>query len=162
MKKWILLAVLTGFCIGCADAQPTATAPGTESGEGIWLTDFAAASAKAKAENKHMLVDFSGSDWCGWCIKLDREVFSQPAFVQFAQERLVLVLLDFPRAKPQSEAVKAQNKKLMAQYQVQGFPTVLIIDPNGKRVETTGYRPGGAKAYVSYLKGILERSAAAH
>ena len=159
MKKWILLAVLTGFCIGCADAQPTATAPGTESGEGIWLTDFAAASAKAKDENKHMLVDFSGSDWCGWCIKLDKEVFSQKAFRDFADANLVLVLLDFPRAKPQPDAIKTQNNKLMEKYGVQGFPTVLIFNAGGKLIETTGYRPGGAESYVAYLKGILERSA---
>ena len=64
-----------------------------------WLTDFEAAKAKAKAENKPMLLDFTGSDWCGWCVKLDKEVFSKAAFKDYADAELVLVEIDFPRNK---------------------------------------------------------------
>ncbi len=126
----------------------------------LWLTDFEAASEKARAEKKFLLVDFSGSDWCGWCMKLDKEVFSRKVFQEFAAAHLVPVLLDFPRAKPQPDAVKAQNRKLADHYKVEGFPTVLILKPDGQVVERTGYRPGGADAYVAFLKGILERAPA--
>ncbi len=120
-----------------------------------WMTDFDAAKAKAAEENKPMLLDFTGSDWCGWCVKLDKEVFSQKAFQDYADGALILVQLDFPRSKSQSDELKAQNEALLKQYEVQGFPTVLILSPEGKLVGTTGYQPGGAEAYVEQLKDIV-------
>ncbi|TVP76691.1 MAG: thioredoxin family protein [Puniceicoccaceae bacterium] len=123
---------------------------------GAWLTDFEAAKAKAAAEQKPLLLDFSGSDWCGWCIRLDDEVFSQSSFKEFAASELVLVKLDFPRDKAQSDEVKAQNRALAGKYGVRGFPTILILSAEGEKIEQTGYRPGGAEAYVQHLRGILE------
>ena len=79
---------------------------------GAWELNFEQAQARAKAENKPMLLDFTGSDWCGWCIRLDKEVFSQTEFKAYAAESLVLVELDFPRGKAQSAEIKAQNKAL--------------------------------------------------
>ncbi|MCK5529413.1 MAG: thioredoxin family protein, partial [Kiritimatiellae bacterium] len=73
----------------------------------LWETDFEKASAKAKASHRYMLLDFSGSDWCGWCIKLDDEVFSKKDFKNYAKENLVCVMLDFPR--------KSLKKKLAKQ-----------------------------------------------
>lgn len=102
-----------------------------------------------------MLVDFSGSDWCGWCIKLEAEVFSQPEFKQYAQKNLVCVLVDFPNEKYQSEELKARNRRLSEQYAVEGYPTVLILSPGGKLVVTTGYQAGGALIYVNYLKQVI-------
>ena len=96
---------------------------------GVWMTDFEAAQAKAAAEQKPMLLDFTGSDWCGWSIKLDKEVFSQEAFQNYAAEALVLVELDFPRGKDQSAELKAQNKALAEKYGIRGFPTILILSP---------------------------------
>lgn len=112
------------------------------------MTDFEAAQAKAAAEQKPMLLDFTGSDWCGWCIKLDKEVFSQEAFQNYAAEALVLVELDFPRGKDQSAKLKAQNKALAEKYGIRGFPTILILSPEGELIEKTGYRRGGAESYV--------------
>jgi thioredoxin-related protein len=123
-------------------------------GEG-WMTDFEAAKAKAAAENKPLLVDFSGSDWCGWCIKLNKEVFSQTAFQEYADDTLVLVELDFPRSKPQPAELKAQNEALARQYGIRGFPTVLVLSPDGKLIERTGYQRGGAEAYVAHIQSIL-------
>lgn len=120
-----------------------------------WMTDFDAAKAKAKAENKPMLVDFTGSDWCGWCIKLDKEVFSKAAFKNYAEKNLILVEIDFPRKKEQSPETKAQNEALAEKYGIRGFPTILILDPGGEVIERTGYRRGGAEKYVEHLKGIL-------
>ncbi|MGJ8649263.1 MAG: thioredoxin family protein [Opitutaceae bacterium] len=125
-------------------------------GGDAWMTDFEAAKAKAKAENKPMLLDFTGSDWCGWCIKLDREVFSQDAFKEYANASLVLVELDFPSKKiKQSEELVKQNKALAEKYGIRGYPTILILSPEGKLVEKTGYQRGGAEVYVEHIKEIV-------
>jgi thioredoxin-related protein len=140
---------LSLFCLTFLGLAATALA-----GEG-WMTDFEAAKVKAKAENKPMLLDFTGSDWCGWCIKLDKEVFGEAAFKEYAAAELVLVELDFPRSKEQSAELQAQNKKLAKQYGVRGYPTILVLSPDGKLIEQTGYQRGGAEAYVEHIKGIL-------
>ncbi|MFP4165833.1 MAG: thioredoxin family protein [Opitutales bacterium] len=119
-----------------------------------WRTDFEAAKAEAAKEEMPMLLNFTGSDWCHWCQKLDDEVFSQSAFKEYA-DNLVLVKLDFPRNKEQSEEVKQQNRKLAQKYGVQGFPTILVLSPEGELVKKTGYRPDGAEAYVKHLKSIV-------
>ncbi|MCF7847797.1 MAG: thioredoxin family protein [Kiritimatiellales bacterium] len=126
-------------------------------GEG-WETDFSKASAKAKAENKYMLLDFSGSDWCGWCIKLDNEVFSKGEFKQYAKENLVLVMLDFPRNKSKQGAeVIKQNDELAKKFGIRGFPTVIILNPAGKPVAQTGYQDGGPVKYVEHIKGLIAK-----
>jgi protein disulfide-isomerase len=129
--------------------------PAAASADGIWVTDFDAALKQAAEQNKYVLVDFSGSDWCGWCIKLDKEVFSQSEFIDYAEENLICVLLDFPRTKPQSDEQKAANRALAERYGIEGFPTVLILNPEGKVVERTGYQPGGPGPYVEMIKGAI-------
>jgi len=121
-----------------------------------WMSDFEAAKAKAKAENKPMVLDFTGSDWCGWCIKLDKEVFSQEAFKQYAAENLVLVELDFPRKKQLPEETVKQNEALARQYAIRGFPTIIVLNAEGEMIGKTGYQPGGAEKYVEHLKKIIE------
>ena len=119
-----------------------------------WLTDFEAAKKEAAEKKLPILVDFSGSDWCGWCIRLDKEVFAQKEFKEYAKNNFVLLLLDFPRRKEIPAELKKQNSNLAKKYQVQGFPTVLILDKDGKEIKRTGYMKGGAKAYVKHLKKI--------
>ena len=119
-----------------------------------WLTDFKQAQAEAKANNKLMLVDFTGSDWCGWCIKLDREVFSKPEFQEYATKHLVLMEVDFPKGKSQSAEQKAQNRDLAGQYAIQGFPTILVINAEGKKVGELGYMPGGVTALIAELNKL--------
>jgi thioredoxin-related protein len=121
------------------------------------MTDFEAASEKAKAEGKYLLLDFTGSDWCGWCVKLNDEVFSKDAFKTYAAENLITVELDFPRRKQIPEATKKQNEELAKKYGVRGFPTILILSPEGELVEKTGYRRGGADAYVKHLEAIIAK-----
>ncbi|MCF7863739.1 MAG: thioredoxin family protein [Kiritimatiellales bacterium] len=125
-------------------------------GEPGWLTDFEKAKAEASARNVPILADFAGSDWCGWCIRLDNEVFSQPEFQTYAKEHLVLFLADFPNSKPQPEAVKAQNKALAEKYGIEGFPSVLLLDSTGKVIGRTGYRKGGPVDYVEHIKSLLK------
>lgn len=123
------------------------------------MTDFEAAKKKAAAENKILLLDFSGSDWCSWCIKLDEEVFQKSAWKEYAKAHLVQVLIDFPRDKSeQSEALQKQNNELGKQYEVLGFPTVLLLDDEGTLIEKTGYQRGGADNYVNHIKGLIVAS----
>src|SRR5208282_2021813 len=119
--------------------------------EGLWQTDFKAAQAKAKAEKKYLLVDFTGSDWCGWCIKLHNEVFDKEPFTSEAPKQFVLVELDFPQQKEQSDELKKQNKQLLEKYDVKGYPTVLLLEPDGQVVALTGYREGGPEPYLKQL-----------
>lgn len=134
--------------IGFLGAMALAHAEGSE-----WITDFKKAQKLAKKEKKLILADFSGSDWCGWCKKLDREVFSQKEFLDFAEKHFVLLMVDFPRSKKQSNSLKRQNAKLAKKYNIRGYPTVLILDSDGKVLDTTGYQPGGPKNYIKYLEG---------
>ncbi len=123
-------------------------------GEG-WLTDFEAAKKKASAENKDLLVDFTGSDWCGWCIKLSEEVFSQDEFKKAAPEKFVLVELDFPNDQSKmDEKTIAQNQMLAKKFQIQGYPTILLLDADGLPYAKTGYQPGGPSAYLTHLNDL--------
>ena len=124
---------------------------------GLWTDDFDKALTQAKESGKYVLVDFSGSDWCGWCKKLDKEVFSKKEFKNYAETNLVCVLIDFPRNKPQSNKEKEANNALMEKYGVQGFPTILLLSPQGEVAATTGYEPGGAESYVKHLQGLIDQ-----
>jgi protein disulfide-isomerase len=119
-----------------------------------WLTDYAAALKQAKDENKVMLIDFTGSDWCGWCIKLKSEVFDHPEFAAFAKENLVLLEVDFPRGKALSPAQRTANEKLGARFSVEGFPTVFIVSAQQRPLAKLGYEEGGPANYISTLKKI--------
>ncbi|OVE74734.1 hypothetical protein BVX97_06420 [bacterium E08(2017)] len=124
--------------------------------DGFWLTDFEKAKGQAAEKGLPILADFSGSDWCGWCIKLDKEVFSKEAFRKHAKDNYIPFLADFPNRKPQPAEVKAQNEKLSKEYKIKGFPTVLLLDAKGKVLGRTGYKPGGPKAYIKHLDNLLK------
>src|SRR5215213_4076122 len=96
-----------------------------------WSDEYETALAQAKKENKKILLDFTGSDWCGWCKKLDAEVFSQPEFKEYAAKKLVLVEVDFPRGFKLPEATKKQNDALQSKYRIQGFPTIVLLSSGG-------------------------------
>ncbi|MCX6907779.1 MAG: thioredoxin family protein [Verrucomicrobia bacterium] len=121
--------------------------------ENDWFTDMPKALAQAKQEKKMVLVDFTGSDWCGWCIKFKKEVLSTPEFAEYAKKNLVLVELDFPKRKTQDEKQKAANKKLKDKYEVRGFPTLLLLKSSGKEAwRQVGYLEGGPKAFIAALE----------
>jgi protein disulfide-isomerase len=120
-----------------------------------WQSNLEEAVAQAKKENKAVLVNFTGSDWCKWCMKLNDEVFSQSEFETYAEQNLVLVRLDFPRNIQQSNETKMYNNSLAQRFGIQGFPTILVFDNQGKMVAKTGYQPGGATNYVSHIQSFL-------
>ena len=120
-----------------------------------WNGNLEKAIEQAKKENKAVLVNFTGSDWCIWCKRLSAEVFQQKEFEEYAKESLVLVMLDFPKDIEQTQATKEYNNKLAQKYGIQGFPTILLIDGQGNLIAQTGYQPGGAAKYVEHIKSYL-------
>jgi thioredoxin-related protein len=136
----LLLALLTGTLSALAASG--------------WQTDFAAAQTSAKKDSKAILLDFTGSDWCGWCIKMKKDSLDQKAFQEFADKKLVLVEVDFPNGKKQTEAVKKQNDDLQKKYNVEGYPTFVLVDGDGKELgRHVGYLKGGPSAFVEKLEG---------
>ena len=128
--------------------------------ESGWLDDYKKAQQEAKASNKFLLLDFTGSDWCGWCKKFDKEILSQSQFQDYARENLVLVEVDFPRPggsrwTAQPAELKKQNQELAHQYQVQGFPTIVVLDGDGQKLwQYDGYFPDGAAAFIAQLEKL--------
>lgn len=119
-----------------------------------WDDNYEKAVAKAKAENKMLLLDFTGSDWCGWCMKLDKEVFSQKAFKDYAKQNLVLVEVDFPQGKRQTRNLKEQNERLKNEHSITGFPSIVVLSPEGQKVGRLGYTPGGPNAFIAKLEAL--------
>ncbi len=138
-----------GLLVGFMAAQALAA-------DGTWLTDLPKAQEKAKAEKKMVLVDFTGSDWCPPCKALHKNVLSSPEFLSYAKDNLVLVEIDFPRTKPQSDTLKKTNKELAKKHDIEGYPTVIVFDSNGKELlKDVGYDGKGKAAdYVAKLKGL--------
>lgn len=126
--------------------------------DGEWLTDLSKAQAKAKAEKKLVLMDFTGSDWCGWCIRLNKEVFSQPEFIDYAKKNLVLLEVDFPNKKPQTEELKKANEALSKKYKIKGYPTIIVLDGDGKQIGKLDYQPGGPKAFIASLEKLKKKA----
>ena len=122
-----------------------------------WHTDFDAAVTLAAESGTYLLVDFSGSDWCGWCKKLDQEVFSKEEFLTKVQDRYILVVLDFPRSKEVPNAKR--NGEVRDLFKVTGYPTVLLMDESAKPIAKTGYVEGGPEAYLAHMATLEEWSA---
>ncbi len=124
----------------------------------VWNTEFESALTQAKEKNKPILISFAGSDWCKPCIMLTKEVFETPEFDQYANENLVLLLLDFPRLKKNklTDEQTKHNEQLAAKYNKTGeFPLVVLIDAEGKVIAKTGYQKGGADNFIKYLNSVL-------
>jgi protein disulfide-isomerase len=160
------LLVAAALAISCSqkktadtktEAQPESTpevnavAPAAKSG---WLTSFEQAQKEAQAKNRLLLMDFTGSDWCGWCIMLDKEVFSKAEFKEYASKNLVLLELDFPRRKQMPPEIAAQNERLLMKYGIQGFPTIVVFDSSGKPLGALGYTAGGPQAFIQELERL--------
>jgi thioredoxin-related protein len=148
MKKIALtLALLTCWTAGQALAADSS-----------WLTSVPKATAQAKKENKLVLLDFTGSDWCGWCKKLDSETFSKSAFTDYAKKNLVLVEVDFPSQKQQTAELKTANQALQAKYGVDGYPTLILLKPDGTVLwKQPGYLSGGPDAMIAKIDEVKKK-----
>ena len=143
MQKTVHVLLVTLACSTLCAAEPQ------------WMTDVPTALSRAKTEKKMVLLDFTGSDWCSWCIKFKKEALSRPEFSQYAAKNLVLVELDFPHNRPLSPALKKANKALQEKYNVDGFPTFVVLNDQGKEIgRQVGYAEGGAKAFIAKLEKL--------
>jgi thioredoxin-related protein len=123
--------------------------------DSAWGTNYKKAQEEAKASNKLVLLNFTGSDWCGYCIQFDRLILSQPQFKDYAAKNLVLVEIDFPRQKPQSVETRKQNQELAERYQVEGFPTLIVLNGEGKTVwRFDGFYTAGVAAFLAELDKV--------
>jgi thioredoxin-related protein len=145
---------MRGFsCLLIAFSFVTTIARGSE-----WQTDYEQALATAKAARKCVLLDFTGSDWCGPCIEMKKVVFSKAVFLNYAKKNLVLVEVDYPRVKTLPEKVRKQNERLLHQYGIDksGYPTVILLNPDGKMIGHlegySGERPADIIAWVEKLR----------
>jgi protein disulfide-isomerase len=128
-------------------------ASGSAWADSSWETDLKKAQEQAKASNKLVFLDFTGSDWCGWCIRLDRDIFSKQEFKDYATKNLVLVEVDFPQAKQQTDDLRKQNRQLAAEYGIEGFPTIVVLNGAGRKLwRHDGYFEGGAQAFIAELE----------
>jgi len=132
-------------------------AAATSAGGRGWLSSYDQAAALARKTDKLILADFTGSDWCPACMMLKKEVFTTEQFKAWASKNAVLLELDFPRTKPQSAATKAHNERLREKYGVHSFPTILFLDPDGRKVGEMGYVPGGPGPWCDEAQGIVDR-----
>jgi thioredoxin-related protein len=120
-----------------------------------WQTDYKKAQQDAKANNRLLLLNFTGSDWCGYCIVFDREVLSKPQFKDYASKNLVLMEVDFPRRKTQNLDTRKQNQELAEQFQIEGFPTIVVLDGDGRKVwQYEGLFPGSLGAFIAQLEKL--------
>ena len=130
-----------------------------------WYNNIDKAMEISKKENKPLMMFFTGSDWCGWCIRLQKEVFYKKEFVQWAKDNVVLVELDFPRNKQLDPKIKEQNSALQNAFQVQSYPTIWFVNSQTKEGKTnftqlgrTGYVAGGPEAWISGANQILNNN----
>ena len=142
MRTRLLLTATFGWAL--ASSLPAA--------DKLWVNEYEKAKKTAAAEGRDLLMDFTGSDWCSWCIKLHKEVFDLEAFKTAAPKNFVLVELDFPNDKSKlSKELQEQNAKLQTQFAIQGFPSIVLTDAGGRPYAQTGYQPGGADVYLKHL-----------
>lgn len=121
-----------------------------------WITDYDKALEESSDRNIPILALFTGSDWCPYCMDLEKDVLSQEEFIDFASKSFVLLYLDFPQNKKIDPKLEKQNEKLSEQYSVEGFPTILILDKKGKVIDECGY--GTLEEIIDLLKEALKKS----
>jgi protein disulfide-isomerase len=127
-----------------------------------WHTDMNKALEVSKKTKKPLLLFFTGSDWCGWCIRLQKEVLKTPEFAKWAKDNVVLVELDFPRRTAQQPEIQKQNMELQQALGVRGYPTVWFVNATKKdgkinleQIGSTGYVAGGPTAWLAGANQIL-------
>ena len=151
----LALAVIVAQVATPAPATESVTAPATEpevKESVVWYTSLEEAVSIAKKENKDILINFTGSDWCIWCKRLHKEIFDVDLWKKEASKMYVLVEIDFPRYKKQEDEVRLYNRKLAERFNIKYFPTVFLMHADETIYCTTGYQRGGAENYVQFLQ----------
>ena len=150
MKNIVTAAAMVAVLLGVVARPQSANASVT------WTEDAAKAQAQAAKEGKDLIMNFTGSDWCGWCTRLKNEVFAKEPFATEAPKKFVFVMLDFPRSRKMSAKVKQQNAEWKDKLGVRGFPTIYLLDAKGRPYAKTGYRRGGPEKYMAHLTELQQ------
>lgn len=145
---------MKSLVVSIALALGLSIAPCARADQG-WITDYKKAQEEAKADHRLVLLNFTGSDWCGFCFQLDKAILSQPQFKDYASKNLVLVEIDFPRRKEQSVETRKQNAELAQRYQIEGFPTLVVLSGEGETLwRYDGLYVGGIAAFLAELDKV--------
>ncbi len=148
MKKYTLFLciALFGACLTLSATPP----------DKAWFTDYSKAQAEAKKKNLPMFLLFTGSDWCGWCVKLKQETLTKSKFKSFTKDKVVLVYLDFPKRLKLPQATVTQNRELAKQYGIRGYPSIIITDAEGTNIGKLGY--GALDDFMPKLEAMLKKA----
>jgi len=157
MKHMISMALV---CLMAAGVQAQSWAKKDKAPEKTkgWLDNFEQAKKESEAFKQPIFAFFTGSDWCGWCMKLRKEALDTKAFEKFAEDNVILFEADYPQGKKLTDKVVKQNDELKGKYGVRGYPTVFLLDAKGEQLGKTGYQEGGGEAYVKHVKELLEKA----
>lgn len=166
MARYLIIGLLFGFFLIFGQTQPQ-TEPDIPVAEPAqpaqpavptisldWLTSLDEGKAKAAETGKDIVLDFTGSDWCVWCQRLDQEVFTTKPWMETAPNKYILVKLDFPEQKEVPAEIKMRNEAIAREYRIEGFPTICLLDAKGIIYAKTGYQEGGAEKYLEHLAGF--------
>jgi thiol:disulfide interchange protein len=156
-KRFIGILAGAGLCAwlgweggGCASENLPAAVPDHLA----WLTDVPQAQAQAKTENKLVMLDFTGSDWCPTCRLFNNQILATPEFANYAAGNLVLVKLDYPRKTPQPAALAKANAELFERFEVKAYPTILLLDGNGRKLGAVKFEEGGPAPFIAQLEKL--------
>lgn len=148
-------AIFTFFACLAVTVLAATTPQSKNTSEIQWLTNYDDAVKESTATSKYILMLFTGSDWCPWCQKLDKEVMSSPEFAEAVGSKFVFLKVDFPAHTKLSSTQLKHNTDLKEKFGVKGFPTLIILDEKQQKIATVGYRQGGAKAYAEFLESTV-------
>ena len=156
IKSLTLACLITCGGIHLLNAEEAKSVNEQQTKEINWLTDYEKAKALAKKESKPLFLYFTGSDWCSWCKKMDSEILSTAPFQQALGDAFIFVKLDFPELTPLDPKLKKQNQELQKTFNVRGFPTIILLDPDLKQIATVGYHAGGGQVFATKVQKLLE------
>jgi protein disulfide-isomerase len=159
MKLTVTLATAISALAAAASFAADTPAAQNPSTKLAWQTDYLRALEQARKEKKYLLLDFTGSDWCAPCIKLKKEVFDTAEFKAFADKHLVCVEVDFPRRQPLPEELASQNAYLQSKFKVKEFPTIIILDSDGRLLGSLPYKEGGHSVWLPLIKQTMAKAA---
>lgn len=170
MKHTLFITLIIGLLSGTQHAQaqtgtqePTTQEDTYKASEPGWEVDLNVAAARSKETGKPIFAFFTGSDWCGWCHKLKREVLDKDQFKTWAKENVIILELDFPRRTQIPQKYRDQNGSLQQAFGVRGYPTIWVFDmlemdgqAQLRGLAKTGYVSGGPSAFIKDLETKLK------
>jgi thiol-disulfide isomerase/thioredoxin len=159
-RRALWLLVIAPLVIAVLWAWWSATAAPSDQGGVIrsdWFEDHDLARAKARETGRPILVNFTGSDWCGYCIRMREEIFDTGIFAAWAKDHVVLLECDFPRSRQLPRVIVTQNEQLADRFAIAGFPTIVLLDGDGRELTRSGYRRGGAAAWITAFEQEIRR-----